>query len=78
LIENGQPLLSKKGEKNMMIPIWVYAVVAGIIISAVMAIKTGREERVLELENIEKEGEVYMKRLEQEKEERDPEKVTAT
>ncbi|MDP4154813.1 MAG: sporulation YhaL family protein, partial [Bacillota bacterium] len=39
-----------------MIPIWVYAVVAGIIISAVMAIKTGREERVLELENIEKEG----------------------
>lgn len=62
----------------MMIPIWVYAVVAGIIISAFMAIKTGREERVLELENIEKEGEVFMKRLEEEKEERDTQKVTGT
>lgn len=58
-----------------MIPIWVYAVVAGIIISAIMAIKTGREERVYELENIEKEGEIFMKRLEEEKESRDTEKV---
>lgn len=33
-----------------------------------MAIKTGREERQLELENIEQEGEIYIKRLEQEKE----------
>jgi hypothetical protein len=61
-----------------MIPIWVYAVVAGIIISAVMAIKTGREERVFELENIEKEGEVYMKRLENEKETRETQKVMGT
>ncbi|MDP4104269.1 MAG: sporulation YhaL family protein [Bacillota bacterium] len=61
-----------------MIPIWVYAVVAGIIISAVMAIKTGREERVLELENIEKEGEVYMQRLEEEKETRETQKVMGT
>jgi uncharacterized membrane protein (DUF106 family) len=61
-----------------MIPIWVYAVVAGIIISAFMAIKTGREERVLELENIEKEGEVFMKRLEEEKETRDTQKVMGT
>jgi Na+/glutamate symporter len=58
-----------------MIPIWVYAVVAGIIISAIMAVKTGREERVLELQNIEKEGEVYMKRIEGEKEGREPQKV---
>jgi uncharacterized membrane protein (DUF106 family) len=58
-----------------MIPIWVYAVVVGIIISAVMAIKTGREERIFELENIEKEGEVFMKRLEDEKETRETQKV---
>ncbi len=32
-----------------------------------MAIKTGREERLMEMENIEQEGEIYMKRLEQEK-----------
>ncbi|MCQ6280672.1 sporulation YhaL family protein [Bacillus sp. EB600] len=62
----------------MVIPIWIYAVVAGIIISAVMALKTGREERVMELENIEREGEIYMKRMEEEKEIRETQKVTGT
>ncbi|MEH6994334.1 sporulation YhaL family protein [Neobacillus drentensis] len=61
----------------MTIPIWVYAVVVGIVISALMAIKTGREERLLEMENIEKEGEIYLTRLEEEKERREGEKVTA-
>ncbi|MDQ0973085.1 Na+/glutamate symporter [Bacillus niacini] len=61
----------------MTIPIWVYAVVVGIVISALMAIKTGREERMLEMENIEKEGEIYLTRLEQEKERRGGERVTA-
>lgn len=55
----------------MTIPIWVYAVVVGIVISALMALKTGREERQLEMENIEQEGEIYMKRLEREKEKRE-------
>lgn len=54
----------------MMIPIWMYAVVAGIIISAAMALKTGREERLIEMESIEKEGEIYIIRLEKEKEKR--------
>jgi len=36
-----------------------------------MAIKTGREERQLEMENIEQEGEIYMKRLEREKDKRE-------
>jgi Na+/glutamate symporter len=60
----------------MTIPIWVYAVVVGIVISALMAIKTGREERLLEMENIEKEGEIYLTRLEEEKERREGERVT--
>ncbi len=60
----------------MTIPIWVYAVVAGIIISALMAIKTGREERLMEMENIEKEGEIYITRLEREKEKREMERAT--
>ncbi|MFP5110844.1 sporulation YhaL family protein [Bacillaceae bacterium C204] len=55
----------------MTIPIWVYAVVVGIVISALMALKTGREERQLEMENIEQEGEIYMKRLEREREKRE-------
>ncbi|MFL6558595.1 MAG: sporulation YhaL family protein [Bacillus sp. (in: firmicutes)] len=52
----------------MTIPIWVYAVVVGIVVSALMALKTGREERLMEMENIEQEGEIYMTRLEREKE----------
>jgi len=54
----------------LAIPIWVYVVVAGIVLSALMAIKTGREERQLEQENIEREGEIIMQRLEKEKEAR--------
>jgi Na+/glutamate symporter len=55
---------------KVAIPIWVYVVVFGIFISAIMAIKTGREERKLENNSIEREGEIYMKRLETEKERR--------
>jgi hypothetical protein len=77
LIKKDNPF-KQKGEVRMIIPIWIYAVVAGIIISALMALKTGREERVMELENIEREGEIYMKRIEEEKETRDTQKVTAT
>ena len=53
-----------------MIPVWVYFVVSGILVSAYMSIKTGNEERKLEFQAIEREGEIYMKRLEQEKEQR--------
>jgi hypothetical protein len=55
---------------NMTVPIWVFAVAAGIIISAFMAIKSGREDRQQEMEIIEREGEIYMERLEKEKEKR--------
>ncbi|MDQ0268944.1 sporulation YhaL family protein [Cytobacillus purgationiresistens] len=53
-----------------MIPVWIYFIVAGIFVSAFMAVKTGRDERKTENAFIEQEGEVYMKRLEEEKEER--------
>jgi hypothetical protein len=49
------------------IPLWVIFVLGGIAISAFMAVKTGREDRAVENEIIEREGEVYMKRLEEEK-----------
>lgn len=54
----------------MTIPLWIYAIIAGIAVSAGMAVKTGKEERKVEHETIEKEGEIYMKRLELEKERR--------
>ena len=65
-----------EGAMIMTIPIWIYAVVVGIVISALMAIKTGREERKLELESIEQEGEIYIKRLEREREHREELKAT--
>lgn len=55
----------------MSIPIWVIAVTAGIVFSAFMAVKTGKTEREEEMESIEREGELYMKRLEREKEQRE-------
>lgn len=55
-----------------MIPIWVYFVVAGIILSAVMALRTGRLEREEEMQSIEREGEIYMKRVERARDERSP------
>lgn len=58
----------------MTIPLWVFFVVAGIVLSAYMAIKTGKEERKLETDSIEREGEIYMKRLEREKEQRTQER----
>ena len=59
----------------MDIPFWVYFVVMGIISSAYMVVRTGKEEKLIEDEMIEREGEIYMKRLEQEREgKRDSEK----
>ncbi|WP_210364668.1 sporulation YhaL family protein [Bacillus sp. REN3] len=55
----------------MEIPVWVLVVAAGIVFSALMAVKTGKEERKEEIESIEREGEIYMKRLEEEKEQRE-------
>jgi Na+/glutamate symporter len=65
-----------EGADDMTIPFWVFAVVVGIVISALMAIKTGRDERMLEQQSIEKEGEVYLERLEKEKERREDERAT--
>lgn len=67
--KSGQPL--RKEQYKLTIPIWVYAVVVGIVVSALMALKTGREERLMEMENIEQEGEIYMKRLERERDKRE-------
>lgn len=58
----------------MDIPVWILLLVGGIIISAFMAVKVGREEKEEERELIEKEGEVYMERLKKEKEERSEER----
>jgi hypothetical protein len=65
--------VNKRGQtykemKQMTLPIWMYLVVAGIFGSAFMTIKSAKEEKTLEDEWIEKEGEVYIHRMEEEKE----------
>ncbi|WP_283248200.1 sporulation YhaL family protein [Bacillus sp. FJAT-50079] len=54
----------------MSLPFWVYFVIVGIFASAFMTIKTAKEDRELEREWIEKEGEVYVERMRKEKERR--------
>jgi len=54
----------------MSLPIWIYFVIAGIVISAFMAVKTAKEDRDQEMEWIEKEGEEYIERMQEEKERR--------
>lgn len=51
-----------------MVPFWVYIILAGIVISAYMVIKTSREERKLEMEEAEREGQVYLERMKKERE----------
>jgi len=62
--------MPKKGMKKLSLPIWIYLVVVGVFVSAFMAIKTAREEREIEKEWIEKEGEIFIERMEEEKERR--------
>ncbi|KMY53167.1 MULTISPECIES: sporulation YhaL family protein [Bacillaceae] len=52
----------------MTIPLWIYAVVAGIFFSAFMTIKTSRAEKKIDEEFIEQEGQVYIQRMEKERE----------
>jgi hypothetical protein len=52
------------------LPFWVYLVVMGIFFSGFMAIRTGQKEREIDDMYIEKEGQVYMERIEVEREKR--------
>ncbi|MET1177501.1 sporulation YhaL family protein [Peribacillus simplex] len=54
----------------MDMPIWIWFVFIGIIVSAVMAIWTARQERLIDDAWIEKEGQKYIERMEEERERR--------
>ena len=53
-----------------MVPIWVYFVLVGIVVSAIMVIKTGNEEKKIDNKYIEKEGNIYIERMYEEKKKR--------
>jgi hypothetical protein len=52
------------------LPWWVYLVIVGIVLSGYMVLYTSKKEQEMDNDFIEKEGEVYMKRLEEEREKR--------
>lgn len=52
------------------LPWWVYLVIVGIVLSGYMVLYTSKKEQDMDNEFIEKEGEMYMKRLEEEREKR--------
>jgi len=53
-----------------ILPWWVYLVIVGIVLSGYMVLYTSKKEQEMDNEFIEKEGEVYMKRLAEEREKR--------
>ncbi|NEU31502.1 hypothetical protein GN156_12080 [bacterium LRH843] len=55
-------------------PWWVYVVLAGIVLSGMLAIRYTLEDRRIEKEWIETEGNIYMKRIQDEKERKNMER----
>ena len=49
-------------------PIWIWFVFVGIIVSGIMAIWTARQERLIDHAWIEQEGQKYIDRMNEEKE----------
>ncbi|HHW39291.1 MAG TPA: SigE-dependent sporulation protein [Bacillales bacterium] len=49
------------------LPWWIYLVLAGIVFCAYMMIKTAKEDQEVDMEYIEKEGEIYIQRMEEER-----------
>lgn len=54
----------------MDMPIWIWFVFIGIVVSAIMSIRTTRQERIIENAWIEEEGQKYMERMRIEQEQR--------
>ncbi len=67
-------VLGKEGNKVETLPWWIYLIIIGIVVSGYMVLYTSKKEQEMDNEFIEKEGEVYMKRLEEERERRHQEK----
>ncbi len=63
----------KEGRRVETLPWWIYLVIIGIVVSGYMVLYTSKKEQDMDNEFIEKEGEVYMKRLEEERERRNQE-----
>ncbi|MFD3447261.1 sporulation YhaL family protein [Microbacteriaceae bacterium 4G12] len=53
-----------------VLPWWIYAVILGIVVSGYMVLYTSKKEKEIDNEFIEREGNVYLERIQAEKEKR--------
>ncbi|MFQ3543775.1 sporulation YhaL family protein [Halobacillus rhizosphaerae] len=58
------------------IPIWVFFCIVFIFLSGYMALRAMRAENKMEQHFIEREGQIYLERIEEEKEKREKERAT--
>ncbi|MGG2093393.1 sporulation YhaL family protein [Bacillus sp. S13(2024)] len=56
------------------LPWWIYLIIIGIVVSGYMVLYTSKKEQEIDNEFIEKEGEIYMRRLAEERERRHQDK----
>ncbi|RAK19478.1 sporulation protein YhaL [Anoxybacillus vitaminiphilus] len=54
----------------LSVPWWIYLVLMGIVVSGYMTIRTAKKDREIDAAFIEKEGEVYIERIREERERR--------
>ena len=54
-----------------ILPIWMYIVILGIFVSGFMVLYTSKQERDADEAFIEKEGEIYLQRIKEERERRE-------
>ncbi len=57
----------KGGAWMLLLPWWIYVCIIGIILSGYMAFKTHQQDKEIDDEFIEKEGQVYIERIELER-----------
>lgn len=64
------------GDQYMVtLPIWIYLVVAGIFFSGFMAIRLAQHDKQVDDSFIEKEGQVFIERMQVEKERRNSDSI---
>ncbi|WP_412758939.1 sporulation YhaL family protein [Metabacillus fastidiosus] len=51
----------------LLLPWWIYLCIVGIIYSGYMTFKTAKQDRKIDEEFIEKEGQVFIERIEEER-----------
>jgi hypothetical protein len=61
-----------------LLPWWVYLVIFGIIVSGYMVLYTSKKEEEIDQAYVEREGEIYMERIREERKKRESNKKNSS